>query len=433
MAVMQQRAKQLGGVQQPAVAADTTHVICPPNLTAQQAADKLRGWSGPTREVAVGQGASVRLPEGVAFVTPDWVSRSIPKHHLLPEEQFLPPGLAPAPASPAAATQAAAGHDGAGTGGQQQQEQQEQQQPQQREHPTGADAEQHRDAAPAGPEPTSSTATVPFSSQQMWAAGQDAQQQDVLQGPAFCRVERRGSEFVAVQGAKPLYTGGDTGIAWGSYGVWQEPYDEAAARQGCRIIGGMLLESINGFCLPMVAQVNSVCRHTCCCRSPFCLLDALREVKEAVYIEWRGSDEHRIKAIDGALWVLGRLTYPLESACDVEQLGLGPKTTAKLCSILRTGTCHQVLAAQLNSKLQELRLFMSVMGVGEQTAKHWVAQNCYTLEDVRRRQQDLGLTQGQKVGLRHFGDMQHKVPRMEVAQAEAIVQERCFELIERLL
>ena len=40
---------------------------------------------------------------------------------------------------------------------------------------------------------------------------------------------------------------------------------------------------------------------------------------------------------------------------------------------------------------------MSVMGVGEQTAKHWVAQNCYTLEDVRRRQQDLGLTQGQKV------------------------------------
>lgn len=46
MAVTQQRAKQLGGVQQPAVAADTTHVICPPNLTAQQAADKLRGWSG---------------------------------------------------------------------------------------------------------------------------------------------------------------------------------------------------------------------------------------------------------------------------------------------------------------------------------------------------------------------------------------------------
>ena len=160
----------------------------------------------------MGQGASVRLPEGVAFVTPDWVSRSIPKHHLLPEEQFRPPGLAPAPASPAAATQAAAGHDGAGTGGQQQQEQQEQQQPQQREHPTGADAKQHRDAAPAGPEPTSSTATVPFSSQQMWAAGQDAQQQDVLQGPAFCRVERRGSEFVAVQGAKPLYTGGAAAV-----------------------------------------------------------------------------------------------------------------------------------------------------------------------------------------------------------------------------
>jgi hypothetical protein len=50
-------------------------------------------------------------------------------------------------------------------------------------------------------------------------------------------VERRGGEFVAVQGVKPQYTGGRTGIPWGSYGVWAEPFDPKAARQACMHAG----------------------------------------------------------------------------------------------------------------------------------------------------------------------------------------------------
>lgn len=45
-----------------------------------------------------------------------------------------------------------------------------------------------------------------------------------------CVVERRGSEFVCVQGSKPRFTGGNTGIPWGTFGVWCEPYDAATAR-----------------------------------------------------------------------------------------------------------------------------------------------------------------------------------------------------------
>jgi len=43
--VMQQRVVQLQGTLQPAVDADTTHVVCPPGMTARQAADRLKGCS----------------------------------------------------------------------------------------------------------------------------------------------------------------------------------------------------------------------------------------------------------------------------------------------------------------------------------------------------------------------------------------------------
>ncbi len=51
-------------------------------------------------------------------------------------------------------------------------------------------------------------------------------------------VERRRAEFVCVRGAKPRFTGGHTGLPWGASGVWDEPYEEAAARQ---VLSGLVL------------------------------------------------------------------------------------------------------------------------------------------------------------------------------------------------
>lgn len=46
MKLMQQRVQQLGGVLQPVLAADTTHVVCAADLTVQHAAAKLQGYAG---------------------------------------------------------------------------------------------------------------------------------------------------------------------------------------------------------------------------------------------------------------------------------------------------------------------------------------------------------------------------------------------------
>ena len=169
-----------------------------------------------------GAAGALRLPEGVAFVTPDWVSQSIVKQQVQPvEPRFLPAFLKQPPHGGSAAGVAAGGAPPAGTapaGG------------------TPADSQAASPAACPGQErlqdaleaeqgPTSSTATRRFDEQEQWAAEQDVQQQQAAAPPASappsgiappshrrqqrvpCRVVRQGSEFVAVQGVKPQYTG----------------------------------------------------------------------------------------------------------------------------------------------------------------------------------------------------------------------------------
>lgn len=43
---MQQRVQQLGGTLQPALTAGSTHVVCPPGMTPQQAAERLESFKG---------------------------------------------------------------------------------------------------------------------------------------------------------------------------------------------------------------------------------------------------------------------------------------------------------------------------------------------------------------------------------------------------
>ncbi len=198
----------------------------------------------PARRPMAPSGAQgLPLPEGVAFVTPDFISTSIAKQQLQPTDAHTPAFLKPPPPAPASAPQPAAaaaagaplqpGKRAAGEsdsratpagwqGGEAEAAQQQQQQQQQ--------------------QPASSVVTQPLDEAEQRAleegvlSSQDVQQdqaagqQQAQQAQQACRVVRRGAEFVAIRGVKPRFTGGDTGIPWGTAGVFDEPYDPAAAR-----------------------------------------------------------------------------------------------------------------------------------------------------------------------------------------------------------
>lgn len=155
--------------------------------------------------------SGVRVPAGVALVTPDWVGRSIAKQQLQPADQFQPGFLtAPPPPPPAPAPST--------SGGAAQQAPPEQQQQQEQAGP-----------AVEEPAPASSVATRPFTEQEREAAQHGVVDSRPAAGggheqppPALgsqveprelCRLVRRGSEWVAVKGVKPQYTGGLGGWA----------------------------------------------------------------------------------------------------------------------------------------------------------------------------------------------------------------------------
>jgi DNA polymerase lambda len=195
--------------------------------------------------VHVGQPATLlQVPQDAVFVTTDWVSRSIGRQALQPAEEYLPPGLKPAL------------HPPVGTQQQQQQQQSVAEEPGHQSQPAAEPAH-----LPA-PRPSSSTATIVLTDWQLTAA-----QQDVLRrvqcGDPPCRVERRGSEFVAVSGVRPTYTGGSTGIPWGSCGVWDEPVDEEGARQGFTLLKRLAQLRKTHCCLELDMQLLLVICRQC--------------------------------------------------------------------------------------------------------------------------------------------------------------------------
>ncbi|KAL4431115.1 hypothetical protein ABPG75_006371 [Micractinium tetrahymenae] len=457
--------QERGGIVQPNLVPSglqaTTHVLCAPKppLTGKQAASKLQGFAGPAEEVRVQDGTRLRLPKGVAFVLTDWAAHSIGRGQLQPTELYLPPCLRHAPEPPASAAPAAMTppHEPADAGG-----------------PARAAAEpgpatpaETAAVAAGGPaaleaRPASSAITEPLNEQQREAAEQDVmqpapasqQEQEAESGemaerrpgraPSVrCRVARRGAQFVAVEGCKPQFTGGDTGIPWGSFGVWDEPYDLEAARQGETV------NKVRSFwfrenpqrpaaaspqapkpALQAPPQLNGVCGHVCCALRSQCIVAELRKAGQA-YQTGSQTDQFKQKALNKTIsWLVG-WNKPLDTAEDVREMGLTGRSLDKVLEVVETGRCSRADGAAASESMQTMALFQQVWGVGQRTAERWHSLGCRSLDDVRQRAEELHLTEQQRVSLKFFDDLAHRVPRAEIAQAEAVIRETCFELVER--
>ncbi|KAL4421994.1 hypothetical protein ABPG77_011017 [Micractinium sp. CCAP 211/92] len=461
--ILQQRVAERGGVVQPALVASgqeaTTHVLCAskPPLSGKQAASKLQGFAGPAHEVRVQDGTLLRMPSNVTFVLTDWAAHSIGKGRLQPTDAYLPPCLRPAPEAPAAAAIASdmPPEQPSGAGG-----------------PAGGAVEpgaaapaEAAAAAAARPAalaegPASSVVTQPLDEQQLEAALQDVMQPALAsqqeqeaesreaagQRPTVrCRVVRRGAEFVAVEGCKPHFTGGDTGIPWGSFGVWDEPYDLQAARHDCWLCSAKPAVPTAGSHPgpPSLAQAatqpsaqaaspprNAVCGHVCCALREQCIVAELRKVGQAYQTGGR-TDQFKQKALSRTINRLIGWNKPLDTAEDVREMGLTERSLVKVLEVVEFGRCSRADGVVASESLTVHALFQQVWGVGQKTAERWFSLGLRSLDDVRQRAEELHLTEQQRIGLKYFDDLAHRVPRAEVAQAEAIVREACFELVEQ--
>lgn len=125
---------------------------------------------------------------------------------------------------------------------------------------------------------------------------------------------------------------------------------------------------------------------------------------------------------------------PLDTEADVDAVRLGTKSAIKVKEILSLGSSTRIEQAAADDRTQAYSEFLRVWGVGAGIAERWYSTGCRTLEDVRKKVDagEISLTEQQRVGLKYFQDFEKKIPRDEVARAEAIVREVAFDLVERL-
>nr|CAD7412418.1 unnamed protein product [Timema cristinae] len=93
--------------------------------------------------------------------------------------------------------------------------------------------------------------------------------------------------------------------------------------------------------------------------------------------------------------------------------GVGAKMAAKVQEIIDCGQLRKVQEICESEKTSVLEIFTKVWGAGPSTAESWYQQGFRTLDDLRKRAH---LTQQQKIGLKHFEDIQERIPCEEVEQ-----------------
>ncbi|XP_063867097.1 DNA polymerase lambda-like [Scylla paramamosain] len=106
--------------------------------------------------------------------------------------------------------------------------------------------------------------------------------------------------------------------------------------------------------------------------------------------------------------------------------GIGGRLADKIAEILESGRLRKVAEVCEGEEAETLRLFLGVWGAGPSTAQAWYLQDFRTLDDLRTK---ATLTRHQQIGLKHYDDINSRIPRSEVAEIEEHVREATLSLV----
>ncbi|KAH0482891.1 MAG: hypothetical protein KVP17_004553 [Porospora cf. gigantea B] len=141
--------------------------------------------------------------------------------------------------------------------------------------------------------------------------------------------------------------------------------------------------------------------------------------------------EHwRSFAAQKAVRVLKSLTYTLTTEAQVDSLsGVGARSRDKMKELLATNECQR-LAIENDKKVATTAELASVWGLGLAKADELFRQGVRSLDELRRRQDDL-LNDKQRYCLEHHVELSLKMSRSEVEEIFAEVQAAVHELFTK--
>lgn len=144
-------------------------------------------------------------------------------------------------------------------------------------------------------------------------------------------------------------------------------------------------------------------------------LEKMANFKEMIGDQWR------TRAYRNAISALKKQPTLIRTKEEALKLrDIGPRLARKIEEIVQTGALKQLEAEMSDPLLQLLAVFTGVYGAGKSQALSWIAQGHRSLDDLKTRAK---LTTNQRIGLEHYDDFAQRIPREEVEQHAAFVQQ----------
>jgi DNA polymerase/3'-5' exonuclease PolX len=130
-------------------------------------------------------------------------------------------------------------------------------------------------------------------------------------------------------------------------------------------------------------------------------------------------DTFRIRAIGNAITAIKGINYEITNGNQLKDIpGIGKGIMDRIDEILETGKLKQLGDT---SEFDTLQLFEKIYGVGAVKAQELYNQGYRTIEELRKNEDNLNFTSAQKVGLKHFEDINSKIPRSEITKFKKIL------------
>jgi len=145
----------------------------------------------------------------------------------------------------------------------------------------------------------------------------------------------------------------------------------------------------------------------------------------------------KVFSMKKVIGILENYPNPLRTSEDLEELkmqfkssgggkrgrkGIGKKTWDKIWEIMQTGGLQRITFHKGDPKISAILDFTKIWGVGAKTAASLWKRGFDSLEDLKRRHDEARLNNNQQVGLKHFDDLQQRIPRAEVEEIELCVR-----------
>ena len=151
------------------------------------------------------------------------------------------------------------------------------------------------------------------------------------------------------------------------------------------------------------------------------IIEALDIMRRKDYAEKR---VFQARAYETAIRALRGLPGDVTEVKDVEGIkGIGAKIQTKIAEILATGSLAAAERTRASPTFAAYEALLGVYGIGPAKAKVLVDSGILSIEALRAKvaADPEFLTAAQKVGLRHYEELQERIPRAEMAEHEKVV------------